>query len=131
MSRFTSILSTVAICLSIVALVIAIIQPSPLIRNESGGTQWRLIAEFSGSGNQETRSFHVSSDEWKILWEAQVEEIAHGLTIEILSSNTKEELDSFHQRGESGEFKLHSGHGFFLLRILSPTAWNITIYEWS
>jgi len=134
MSRFASVLAIFSICLSIFVLTLVLLfETSPLIQIEEGGTRWKFVKKFGGSGNQETSSFHVSSNEWKIVWSFRGRgEIA----VEILSFNAKEVLDLFQEEEvwnviKEGEFRLHSGQASFLLRIQSQVSWNFTIFEWS
>ena len=89
----------------------------------------KTIASYSGSGQKNTPTFHINTDQWQIAWACQPGDIGGNFSVEVDQADgtyfdlaVNEICDS-----NKHDVTIERGSGDFFLKITADTPWQIQI----
>ena len=104
----------------------------------AGGANWTDVTSWEGEGNGDSSKFQISTDVWRVLWNAESDQVGSGdFVVHIFNEDgtfflnlfdSKEHGDNVRQGPLTGTLGVE-GQGDFFLRIITTRSYDVTIQE--
>jgi hypothetical protein len=103
--------------------------PKEVPRTESQ-TNWSAVRSWTGTGSRTTESFRISSDEWRISWEAEGDR-AYGVLLISIYRVGGDLVDLIYAEGASSNSSyVHNSPGEYYLQIAGANIrWKVTAFD--
>lgn len=95
---------------------------------------WHTVKHYSGNNNQQTETFHVSSDQWRIVWKDTVTgDFGGDFSIELYTSdNSLVDLVANTSGNGNQTYNAHAGPGDYYMKISGlDVNYTVTVEEYS
>jgi hypothetical protein len=103
-----------------------------------GASNWTEVTSWEGEGNGDSPEFRISTEVWRVLWNAESDEVGSGdFVVHIYNEDgtfflnlfdSKEHGDNVRQGPITGTLGVE-GQGDFFLRIMTDRSYDVTIQE--
>ena len=100
---------------------------------------WTDITSWEGEGNGDSPKFRISTDVWRVLWDAEPDEAGQGeFVVHIYNEDGTFFLNLFDSKEHGGNIRKGGpitgtlgveGQGEFFLRIMTGRSYDVTIQE--
>jgi hypothetical protein len=88
-----------------------------------------IIANFTGSSTKDTENFHVSSNQWKIVWSTtQDSEYKGTFAFFVYNADGSSKYISSMVSGTNSDNTVIRGSGDYYMKIITSQPYNVTIY---
>jgi hypothetical protein len=104
----------------------------------AGAANWTDVTSWEGEGNGDSQKFHISTDVWRVLWNAESDQVGSGdFVVHIYNEDgtfflnlfdSKEHGDNVRKGPLTGTLGVE-GQGDFFLRIITTRSYDVTIQE--
>ena len=104
-----------------------------------GASNWTDVTSWDGEGNGDSPQFRISTDVWRVLWDAAPDEIGQGeFVVHIYNDDGTFFLNLFDSKEHGANIRKGGpitgtlgveGQGDFFLRIMTTRSYEVTIQE--
>ena len=104
-----------------------------------GASGWTDVTSWEGEGNGDSSKFQISTEVWRVLWNAEPDEVGQGeFVVHIYNEDgtfflnlfdSKEHGDNIRKGGPITGTLGVEGQGDFFLRIMTGRSYDVTIQE--
>ncbi len=104
----------------------------------AGAADWTDVTSWDGEGNGDSSKFRISTDVWRVLWNAESDQIGSGdFVVHIYNEDGTFFLNLFDSNEHGGNVRQGpltgtlgvEGKGDFFLRIITIRSYDVTIQE--